>query len=129
MVAGLVTGAKLWRHEKLQPMWEWLAPRLTTALETMSNEAEKNWGTCMATIFGSCEPRVVHWLLQLLVGLIRKQSDNSFHVTTRLYLLHCALNQGEWRITELWRLLFEHCSQLVSQSYQNLRSRVGRYRL
>ncbi|KAH7730239.1 Protein C14C10.5 [Aphelenchoides avenae] len=125
MVAGLVTGAKLWRFEKLEPMWEWLSPRLLAALESMSNEAEKNWGTAMATIFGSCEVRVVYWLLQLLVGLIKKPSDNSFHVTTRLYLLHCALNQGEWRIMECWRQLFEHCSQLVSQSYQNLRSRVG----
>ncbi|KAI1720671.1 proteasome-substrate-size regulator, mid region domain-containing protein [Ditylenchus destructor] len=126
IVAGLINGSKLWTFEKLEKIWAWLRPRLSSAWEeTISNESERNWGTCLATICGTCEPRMIGWLLDLLFALVRKPTENTFHMTTRLYLLHCALNQFEWRIPSLWYQLFCHCSQLVGHTYQNMRFRVG----
>ncbi|KAI1719470.1 proteasome activator complex subunit 4 [Ditylenchus destructor] len=124
IVAGLINGSKLWTFEKLEKIWSWLRPRLSSAWEeTISNESERNWGTSLATICGTCEPRMIGWLLDLLFALVRKPTENTFHMTTRLYLLHCALNQ--WRIPSLWYQLYCHCSQLVGHTYQNMRFRVG----
>uniref|UniRef100_A0A915D6A4 Proteasome activator complex subunit 4 C-terminal domain-containing protein n=1 Tax=Ditylenchus dipsaci TaxID=166011 RepID=A0A915D6A4_9BILA len=125
IVAGLVNGSKLWVFEKLAPVLEWLKPRLSFTLENMSNESERNWGTSIATIYGTCEARQLGWLTDLLFCLIEKPTDNSFHMTTRLYLIHCALNQMEWRIPQQWRKLYQHCSPLVGHTYQNMRYRVG----
>lgn len=81
IVAGMVNGSKLWTYDKLELMWRWLTPRLITTLEGINTESERNWGTCMATMYGVCEPRQLHWLTELLFALVRKPCDNSYHIT------------------------------------------------
>jgi len=125
IIAGMIDGAKLWRWEHHSQMVEWLRPRLLSCVEAMTTEAEKNWGTCIATIYGTCESRQLAWLTEALFQLVERPTENSFHTTTRFYLLHCALNQFEWRCPGLWRRLYEHCVPFVGSPHQNLRYRVG----
>ena len=82
IVAGMVHGGRLWSYDKLTALWVWLRPLLTNALENVTTDTAKNWGTGMATIVGSRDPRRVHWLMDVLFSLCEKQTDSSFHATT-----------------------------------------------
>jgi hypothetical protein len=62
----------------------------------------------------------------MLFQLIYIRTEISSHVKARLYLLHCALNQSEWRVPREWRQLAEHCLKITDHLFQNVRLRVGR---
>ncbi|MCP9257044.1 Stardust, isoform G [Dirofilaria immitis] len=104
IVAGLLNGSKLWAFEKISAMSKWLRPLISSCLETVKTENVKNWGTAIATVFGSVDPKALSW---------------------RMYFVQGALNQCEWRVTELWNQLFQKCLETMEESYQNLRERIG----
>lgn len=76
----------MWNFEKVKPIWDWLLPRIISALENTNNESMRNWGTSLATICGMCEPRQVDWLLQALFNLVEKPCENNFHATALIFL-------------------------------------------
>ncbi len=82
IVAGLIHGSKLWSFDKVTEFRKWLEPLLFVTLENVTTDAIKNWGTAIATVFGSIDPRRLHWLIDLLFSLCEKQADNSFQTTT-----------------------------------------------
>uniref|UniRef100_A0A914I0E6 Proteasome activator complex subunit 4 n=1 Tax=Globodera rostochiensis TaxID=31243 RepID=A0A914I0E6_GLORO len=128
LVTGLVCGSKLWRHAKVRKVQEWLEKRLTDTFLELTPEVEKNWGTALATIFGSCEPRSIAWLVEMLFRLARRPTEISTQIKTRLYLLQSGLNQFEWRTPNEWRQLTELCLEQISGLgglYQNVRLRIG----
>jgi hypothetical protein len=79
IVAGIITGSRLWIWEKQEKVCSWIAPRLTATLESVNAEAEANWGSCLATIYSMCDIRAVSWLTEILFSLAKKPSDNSYH--------------------------------------------------
>ncbi|KAK0412054.1 hypothetical protein QR680_006010 [Steinernema hermaphroditum] len=125
IVAGLLNGSKIWNWEKVEEMWRWLRPVLLNCLENVTSTSFPTWGTAIATVMGSCDPRSQYRLVQLLENLASRPTESSYHNTVRYYLLQAALNQGEWRVTECWNDMFDKLSPQVVQTYQNFRERIG----
>lgn len=80
MISGLISGSKLWVYEKIQPVIEWLKPRLETVLENPTNENHHNWGIGISAIASECEPRIIGWLIEMLFNSIKKPCNNAFIV-------------------------------------------------
>ncbi|CAK5017318.1 unnamed protein product [Meloidogyne enterolobii] len=125
ITAGMICGSKLWKFEKREKVLKLLIPRLETTLLEVPQENEKYWGTCIATICGSCEPRQIGWLIELLFQLINKPTDISSQIKTRIYLLQSALNEFEWLIPFEWKRLANYCIKLTDNTFQNVRQRAG----
>uniref|UniRef100_A0A1I7YJA7 BLM10_mid domain-containing protein n=1 Tax=Steinernema glaseri TaxID=37863 RepID=A0A1I7YJA7_9BILA len=125
IVAGLLNGSKMWTWEKVEGMWTWLQPNLLNCLENVSSSSYPTWGTAIATVLGSCDPRSQYRLVQLLENLATRPTESSYHNTVRYYLLQAALNQGQWRVTECWNDMFRSLAPQIVQTYQNFRERIG----
>uniref|UniRef100_A0A1I7RNY6 Proteasome activator complex subunit 4 n=1 Tax=Bursaphelenchus xylophilus TaxID=6326 RepID=A0A1I7RNY6_BURXY len=125
MVSGILKGAKLWTFDKLIPLRNWLGPKIIAVLEGMSNEIEGLWAQAIVSIFFDLEPRQTYWLYELLMQLWKKPTDNSYHISARMYFLHCAASQWEWRSVALWHELVQLVKPFIGHSLQNLRSRVS----
>ncbi|KAL7079669.1 hypothetical protein ACQ4LE_001115 [Meloidogyne hapla] len=125
IIAGMVTGSKLWKFEKREKLLKLLIPKLETSLLEVTQETEKYWGTCIATICGCCEPRQVGWLIELLFQIVYKQTDISSQIKTRIYLIQSALNEFEWLIPFEWKRLANYCIKLTDNTFQNVRIRAG----
>lgn len=127
MVAGVLNGSKLWSFDKVQPLRAWLGPRVIAVLESVNNENESLWAHALVSIFYDAEPRQTYWFYELMMSLWQKPTDNSYHISARLYFLHCAASQWEWRSLVLWRELVQLCQPYMGHSLQNLRTRVAAY--
>jgi proteasome activator subunit 4 len=125
VTAGIIKGSKLWTYDKAKPLHDWLGPLLIANFEAINVEIEGLWAQALVSIFFDAEPRQTSWLFDLLMGLWQKPTENTYHLSARLYFLHCALSQWEWRNLELWNAMFEICRPMFGQSLQNLRTRVA----
>jgi proteasome activator subunit 4 len=125
IVSGLILASKLWSYDRVFPAVQWLRPRLIKCFETMTDEAESNWCTSMANVFCRMDIRQIFWLYQVLTDLVISSTDNGFHTTFRLRLLHSCIVQYEWRVPHLLQDLFRYCSLLISRNSQFLRGRIG----
>lgn len=125
LVAGIIKGSKLWTYDKVKAIHDWLGPMLTANFESVNVEIESLWAQAIMSIFFDSEPRQTSWLLDRLIELWRKPTDNTYHLSARLYYLHCAIGQWEWRNVELWNMMLEICRPMMAQSLQNLRNRVA----
>lgn len=125
MLAGIVNGSKMWKFEKVEGMWRWLAPFLTRVLSNLKDNAQRNWGTAIAAICGSSESRMLQPLIDLLFELTLRPSDNCFMTAARLFLLQSALCQFEWRCLQLWNRLAPYLIAQLAQPYTNIRDRVA----
>lgn len=125
IVSGVLLSTKLWTYDRASPVIQWLKPRLQKCFETMTDEAESNWCTSMANVFCRMDIRQNFWLYKLMTDLVISSTDNGFHTTFRLRLLHSCVVQYEWRVPHLLRDLFRYCSTLISRNSQFLRGRIG----
>ncbi|GMT08718.1 hypothetical protein PFISCL1PPCAC_15 [Pristionchus fissidentatus] len=125
MLAGIVNGSKMWKFEKVENMWKWLAPFLTRVLSNLKDNAQRNWGTAIAAICGSSESRMLQPLIDLLFELTLRPSENCFMTSARLFLLQSALCQFEWRCLQLWNRLSPYLMAQLAQPYSNIRDRVA----
>jgi proteasome activator subunit 4 len=125
LVAGIIKGSKLWTYDKVKPLQDWLGPLLMTNFETINVEIEQIWAQALSNIFFDSEPRQTAWLFDILMELWAKPTENTYHTAARLYYIHCAANQWQWRNLEIWNKLFEICKSMLGNSLQNLRTRVA----
>ncbi|CAK5057009.1 unnamed protein product [Meloidogyne enterolobii] len=125
LIAGIIVGSKLWKFEKREKLLNCLKDKLEEVLLKVPQENEQYWGTCIGIICRSCEPRQVGWLLDLLFKLLKSTTTISSKIKTRIYLLHSALYEFEWRVPYEWKRLHDHCLKLTNNRFQNVRHSVG----
>nr|CAD7394947.1 unnamed protein product [Timema cristinae] len=126
ILAGIIRGAKHWPFEMVVKMWDKLCPILKTAMANMTEETIADWGICFATASECRDPNRHHWLLELLIE-DPLRDEASFIAAGRLYALQGALNQQEWRVSELFNRLLNYLKPYLTHEFQNVRDRLGRY--
>jgi hypothetical protein len=77
-VTGLLQGSKFWPLQKLEFTWTWLRPLLEQGFRSINSESLKDWGTAVATIFDSRDPRKFYWLVELLFEYAAVTVESSF---------------------------------------------------
>nr|CAD7425108.1 unnamed protein product [Timema monikensis] len=124
ILAGIIRGAKHWPFEMVVKMWDKLCPILKTAMANMTEETIADWGICFATASECRDPNRHHWLLELLIE-DPLRDEASFIAAGRLYALQGALNQQEWRVSELFNRLLNYLKPYLTHEFQNVRDRLG----
>ncbi|XP_071454240.1 proteasome activator complex subunit 4-like [Hetaerina americana] len=124
IIAGLARGSKHWPFEKVVALWEFLGPIIRTALTNLTVESNGDWGVCFATALESRDPNRLHWLLEILMEDPLRE-DASFLDCGRLYTLQGALNQQQWRVSELFHRLLIYLFPYLTHPFQNVRERLG----
>ncbi|XP_049827617.1 proteasome activator complex subunit 4-like [Schistocerca gregaria] len=124
IIAGIIRGSKHWPFEKVSSVWKFLSPVIETALSNMTEETVGDWGVCFATASECRDPNRHHWLLELLMK-DPFRDEASFIQCGRLYALQGALNQQEWRVSELFHRLMEYFKPFLTHPFQNVRDRLG----
>ena len=124
LLAGLIRGSKHWGYDKVSRMWAWVIPAIRRALNMVSPETMKDWGTCFATSSDSRDPNKLHWLMEMAMEEpIRSQG--SFIDCSRLYMVQGVVAQQRWRVGELLQRLLTFLRPLLDHPYHNVRSRLG----
>uniref|UniRef100_A0A8D8S251 Proteasome activator complex subunit 4 n=1 Tax=Cacopsylla melanoneura TaxID=428564 RepID=A0A8D8S251_9HEMI len=124
-ISGLIKGSKHWPFSKVESLWSWLGPVLRTALSNMIAESVNDWGVAIASATKNRDPNRMHWLLSILTETSDKE-EPSFIECGRLFALHCAMNQFQWRIYHLHSNVYE--TMLIprlTHDFQNVRDRIS----
>lgn len=125
ITAGLIRGSKHWTFQKLVNLWDFIIPVIKKALDNITVETIRDWGTCMATAAESRDPRRIYRLLDLLMDDPLNGSGGAFADSSRLYVLQGALAQQEWRVAELLHDLLKYIEPKLGHSYKDVRDRLG----
>ena len=124
LMASIIRGSKHWPYEKIDKLWSWLLPAIRTALNNVSPETQRDWGTCFATSSDNRDPNKLHWLMEVAMeDPIRSQG--SFIDASRLYMLQGVVAQQRWRVGELLHRLLEFLVPFLDHPFHNVRSRLG----
>ncbi|XP_054158581.1 proteasome activator complex subunit 4B-like [Oppia nitens] len=146
IIAGCLRGSKHWSFGDLQTARTRLEPIVRQVYSNITTETLGDWGTCSATIFENRDARRMVWLLDVLMadplgsggvdGVVANKTTTTTTTTTtvssflqasRLYLLHGAVQQQEWRAMKLLDQLLGYLERdnHLLHSYQNVRERIG----
>uniref|UniRef100_A0A3Q3FX53 Proteasome activator Blm10 mid region domain-containing protein n=1 Tax=Kryptolebias marmoratus TaxID=37003 RepID=A0A3Q3FX53_KRYMA len=125
ITAGLIRGSKHWGFSKVDSLWQLLCPLIRTALNNITVETYKDWGTCIATACEGRDPRKLHWLFELLMESPLSGEGGSFRDASWLYVLQGGLAQQQWRVSELLHRLLAYLEPKLTQVYKNVRERIG----
>ena len=124
LLASIIRGSKHWPYQKIENMWSWILPAIRTALNHVSPETQRDWGTCFATSSENRDPNRLHWLMEVAMeNPIRSQG--SFIDASRLYMLQGVVAQQRWRVGKLLHRLLEFLIPFLDHPFHNVRSRLG----
>lgn len=131
IIAGFLRGSKHWGFDEFAKLKSSLEPIMKQVFSNITSETLADWGTCVATIFENRDSRRLTWILRIYLDDPLKQGAeilSSFLQASRLYLLHGALQQQEWRSQKILLQLLSYLEDNhLTHSYQNVRERIGRY--
>lgn len=131
LIAGCVRGSKHWSFDDYSKMRSYFEPVMTKMFENLTTETISDWGTCSATIFENRDARRLTWILNIFADDPLKAGAgvlSSFLQASRLYLLHGAVQQQEWRSQKILNQLLAYLEDNhLTHSYQNVRERIGRF--
>lgn len=124
LMASIIRGSKHWPYEKIDKLWSWLLPTIRVALNNVSPETQRDWGTCFATSSDNRDPNKLHWLMEVAMEEpIRSQG--SFIDASRLYMLQSVVAQQRWRVGQLLHRLLDFLLPFLDHPFHNVRSRLG----
>ena len=124
LMASIIRGSKHWPYEKIDKLWSWLLPTIRVALNNVSPETQRDWGTCFATSSDNRDPNKLHWLMEVAMEEpIRSQG--SFIDASRLYMLQSVVAQQRWRVGQLLHRLLDFLLPYLDHPFHNVRSRLG----
>ena len=131
IIAGCVRGSKHWDFDNVSKMITLLEPIIRQVFTNITTETLGDWGTCSATIFENRDARRLTWILNIFLDDPLKAGAevlSSFLQASRLYLLHGAVQQQEWRSQKVSQQLLTYLEDNhLTHSYQNVRERIGRF--
>ncbi|XP_015120172.1 proteasome activator complex subunit 4 [Diachasma alloeum] len=127
VIAGMIRGSKHWDFDMIVEMWEKVLPVIRIALENVTTETVRDWGVCFGQSLRRRDPNRHHWLLECLMEEpAQANATASFLECQRLFIVHSALINQTWRVSELCVRLLERVERrLLADPFQNVRDSLG----
>ncbi|XP_013086715.2 proteasome activator complex subunit 4-like [Biomphalaria glabrata] len=125
VLAGIITGSKLWPYPKVEKLWLWITPLLEHTLNNITVETISDWGNFFLNICENRAPQRLQWLYRLLIKNPLSGEGGAFGDASRLYMLQQAILQQEWRIPAYLHDIVNYLRPHLAHTYKNVRDRIA----
>ncbi len=127
---GLIRGSKHWSFDELMKMRELLEPMIRNMFNNLTKETFGIWGSFTANLFGNWDPKRLLWIFRIYFDdPLKEGSDSlsSFDQFSKLYLLHSAVGELEWKCLSISNDLLNYFeTKHLNHIYQDIRRMIGR---
>ncbi|KAI8616672.1 hypothetical protein BC830DRAFT_1117031 [Chytriomyces sp. MP71] len=126
ILAGVVRGSKNWSTVKIEKMWAWALPIVSSAMQASTTETTGFWIEFVNSISANRDPRRVLPLIQFVFSWkIDSSSQSFFAESKKLSFTKVLIAQFKWRLFPLLLPLLTDLLGHVRHPYQQVRDLLG----
>uniref|UniRef100_A0A183URD8 Proteasome activator complex subunit 4 n=1 Tax=Toxocara canis TaxID=6265 RepID=A0A183URD8_TOXCA len=117
LFAGLVRGSRYWTFDKLNAMWQWIGPIISSAFEELTPDSYQNWVEAVQIIFSGTHLNRYPWLIETIFNVCLRPISSPVQIEIRFSLLLAAASSGTWRGTDIHNRALIIGQQFISVPY------------
>uniref|UniRef100_A0A914RZI0 Proteasome activator complex subunit 4 C-terminal domain-containing protein n=1 Tax=Parascaris equorum TaxID=6256 RepID=A0A914RZI0_PAREQ len=126
LFAGLIRGSRYWTFEKLNAMWQWIGPIISSAFEELAPDSYQNWVEALQIIFSGTHLNHYRWLIETIFSVCLRPITSPVQIEIRFSLLLAVSSSGSWRGTDIHNRALIIGQQFISVPYVSVREVVAK---
>uniref|UniRef100_F1KQ76 Proteasome activator complex subunit 4 n=3 Tax=Ascaris TaxID=6251 RepID=F1KQ76_ASCSU len=126
LFAGLIRGSRYWTFEKLNAMWQWIGPIISSAFEELAPDSYQNWVEALQIIFSGTHLNRYPWLIETIFSVCLRPITSPVQIEIRFSLLLAVSSSGSWRGTDIHNRALIIGQQFISMPYVSVREVVAK---